>query len=148
MMLGIIAFLEEIGIFDVVLPFFLIFVLVLWLFIAHFGKKNIDYKKGIKKYIALIVVFGLLNIFSDMLAGLFSFVFVIWIIVMYFKKKHLDLVHVYFFAILSYIIAFLIVALPQLVAVINEALANIVLLIAIAFIILGIFLTKRKKKKK
>jgi len=148
----ILIFLGQIGLYDIVLPFLVVFILSLWLFISRFGKKDINYKKGILVYVGLVIIAGILNLLSSIIpfvsiiAMLFSIGLLIWMIVMYFKKKYLDIVHVYFFAIFSFIIAFLVIAISNLLEIFISLAGTIFRLIMIALIILGIYLTKRKNK--
>jgi hypothetical protein len=148
----ILIFLNQIGLYDVILPFLVIFILSLWLLISHFGKKDINYKKAIFIMIGLVIFGGILNFLSsiipfvNIIAILFSIGLLIWIIVMYIKKKYLDIVHVYFFWICSFIIAFLVIAISNLLSIFYFRIGGLFRLIAIALLILGIYLTKRKKK--
>jgi hypothetical protein len=145
-------FLDVVGVFDIILPFLIIFILSLWLFILKFGKKKINYKRGIIIYIGLIVIAGILNILSTVIpivsfiALIYTIGLLIWMIVMYFKKKHLDVVHIYFFSIFSFIVAFLVVAISNLLSIFIEQLGTIFKLSVIAILILGLYITKRKKQ--
>jgi hypothetical protein len=86
---GVIEFLNELGIYDVVLPFLLVFTIVFAILekTRILGIEEIEGKK--------------------------------------YTKKNLD-------ALVSFVVAFLVVASTKLVAIINKALANIVLLILLA----------------
>ncbi|MBW2981770.1 hypothetical protein KY343_02710 [Candidatus Woesearchaeota archaeon] len=86
---GVIGFLNELGIYDVVLPFLLVFTIVFAILekTRILGIEEIEGKK--------------------------------------YTKKNLD-------ALVAFVVAFLVVASTRLVAVINKALANIVLLILLA----------------
>jgi len=148
-----IEFLTRFGIFDVVLPFLLIFSLSLWLFISRFGKKEFNYKRGVLVMIGFVIVEGILTILSsiipfiNIIAIFLSIGLLIWIILMYIKRKYLDIVHVYFFWICSVIVALLVVSISKLMIALNISIGIIIVIVfVLALLIFGIYLTKRKMK--
>lgn len=145
---GMIEYLDRLGIYDIILPFLILFALFVWILYLHFGKKNISYKRGILIYIAILFITLILSIFSKLITNLLSIGILIFMIIMYFKKQYTDIVHVYFFSLFAWIISFIVIAISELTRTINEAMGSMILLIATIGAFLYALLNKKRKPKK
>src|SRR3989338_5149683 len=104
---NVIQFLERLGVYDVILPFILVFTIVFAIFekTKIFGTEDVE---GVKT-----------------------------------AKKNLN-------AMIAFVIAFLVIASAQLVAIINKSLANIVLLLLISvcfLLLIGSFFSEKEEVK-
>jgi hypothetical protein len=136
------------GTFSGVTEFLIIFIFSLWLLILFYGKKDINYKRGIIYYIAFIIISVLISAVTILFYLYIIFILLqigilIWIIVMYYKRRNLDIVHVYFFSFISLIIANVLTIYLQLVITINQVLGNLFKLIV--FLVLMILILKKRK---